>query len=121
LFGGLEPFHESFARVGVALDDGHRTVFERERGSVFQEQAAHRAVASRRLVVDRDARPFHARLQDGNKRGAVAPDSDGLRDLILEEVAHFAAFRRRFDARVLARDRGAQIHCRRRRGHCARR
>ena len=94
----LKPFEQSFARISIAIDDSHGTIFQSKRGSVFQQHAAHRTMSVDRVftatlfgrAIDGNALAFHARLQNGNERRAIAQHRNWLVDVILKQIADLA-------------------------------
>jgi hypothetical protein len=109
LLAGLQPFHQCFARISVAVDYGQGATFQRQRRSVLEQHSTHRAIASIAFVVDRNALAFHPRLQNRNQRRSIARNGHGLIDPILKQVTDFAAGRGSFHARVRPRDCVAEL------------
>ncbi len=102
LFFRFQAFHQSLARVSVAVKNGQTSAFERQRRGVNKSHSAHRTVAPHGFVINRNSFAVHFRLHNRNQRRTVVQNRNRLFDFIFKQIADFIAARRRRDARISA-------------------
>ena len=84
LLGGMDRVEQAFAAEVAVFDDGEGAAIEREVGGVGDPESAQRRGLARR--PERHALGVDLGLQDGDERGLILADGDGLGEVIGEVV-----------------------------------